>query len=249
MHAQFRRDGGRPRDGGAVLLTVLLVMMALMGLGITALWLTTSGMQVGANTNLRNQALYVAEMGIEAVRADLNTNPPRPVDPIIAGAGGSVCDADASLPQIPDSIPTLDGDNDAWDDGKNLPNGGIGVVYADTSGRRWCNVTFPTAASGIVRTGTTPNMGSYTVYIRNDNMELKKKPPLITDDRNETLVVRSIGTAPDGRTTVVLEVTMGPGATPATPPSSLRDGTPVLCNSGKNACDENSSVQAGVVVE
>src|SRR5687768_9876439 len=66
----------RRRDGGAVLITVLLVMIALLGLGVTALWLTSSNMQMGANTNMRNMALYVAEMGVEIVRQDLNIRTP-----------------------------------------------------------------------------------------------------------------------------------------------------------------------------
>jgi hypothetical protein len=43
---------------------------------------------------------------------------------------------------------------------------------------------------------------------------------------------------------------MGAGSTPgckSCPPGSANP--PVLCNSGKNACDENSSVQAGIVAQ
>src|SRR3954465_4344782 len=66
-----------PRRGeaGAVLITVMLVMLALLGMGVMALWMTSGNMQIGSNTNLRNQALYVAEAGIEAVRNDLNAAP------------------------------------------------------------------------------------------------------------------------------------------------------------------------------
>jgi hypothetical protein len=39
----------------------------------------------------------------------------------------------------------------------------------------------------------------------------------------------------------VLEVTLGGGARPPTPPT--------LCNAGKNACDDNSSTLTGVYVQ
>jgi hypothetical protein len=51
----------------------------------------------------------------------------------------------------------------------------------------------------------------------------------------------------DGRTTVVLEMTMGGGNS-----VNVQQGAggiaAVLCNSGKNACDDNNSVQNNVVV-
>src|SRR2546423_5312035 len=79
------RRAGRPGEKGAVLITVLLVMLALLGLGVLALWMTSGNLQIGANANLRNQALYVAEAGIEAVRNDLNANPARPIAALLAG--------------------------------------------------------------------------------------------------------------------------------------------------------------------
>ena len=91
-------------------------------------------------------------------------------------------------------------------------------------------------------------MGTYTVWIRNDTGELRQGK--ITQDDNNTVVVRSRGIAPDGRTQVVLEVTMGAGATPGCKGCPVgAAAAPVLCNSGKNACDENSSVQAGIVAQ
>src|SRR2546423_13816705 len=78
------RRAGRPGESGAVLITVMMVMLALLGLGVMALWMTSGNLQIGANTNLRNQALYVAEAGIEAVRNDLNRLPARNPNPLLA---------------------------------------------------------------------------------------------------------------------------------------------------------------------
>jgi hypothetical protein len=90
----------------------------------------------------------------------------------------------------------------------------------------------------------------YTVYVRNDVAECRKGKFTIDGTAaggNQIVVIRSEGTAMDGRTTVVLEMTMG-----ATGGSGGQQGAggiaAVLCNSGKNACDDNNSVQNNVVV-
>jgi hypothetical protein len=226
----------RSNDRGAVLITVLLVMLALLGLGVLALWMTSGNLQISANANLRNQALYVAEAGIEAVRNDLNANPTRPMNALLAG-GRDV---------INDNVPT-------GVDAAGQPNG-IGAIYWFLDNSTMTSVAFPpnsfsrgqggSAGAGVQST----TMGTYTVWIRNDTGELRQGK--VTQDDNSTVVVRSRGIAPDGRTQVVLEVTMGAGATPGCrgcPPGTTV--APVLCNSGKNACDENSSVQAGIVAQ
>jgi Tfp pilus assembly protein PilX len=223
----------RTKDRGAVLITVLLVMLALLGLGVLALWMTSGNLQIGANANLRNQALYVAEAGIEAVRNDLNANPGRPINALLAGG------KDPPNDNIPTGV-----------DASGQPNG-IGAVYHFLDNSTTTNVAFPPNTFNRGQGGSglqSTTMGRYTVWIRNDTGEIRQGQPLA--DSNSTVVVRSRGIAPDGRTQVVLEVTMGAGATPGCrgcpPPSS---NPPVLCNSGKNACDENSSVQAGIVAQ
>jgi Tfp pilus assembly protein PilX len=223
----------RQPDTGAVLITVLLVMLALLGLGVMALWMTSGNLQIGANANLRNQALYVAEAGIEAVRNDLNANPSRSMTALLQGG------KDPTNDNMPTGV-----------DANGQPNG-IGGVYWFLDNSTMTNVAFPpnsfsrgTGGSGVQST----TMGTYTVWIRNDTGEIRQN--IITNDPNGTVVVRSRGIAPDGRTQVVLEVTMGAGATPgcrSCPPGSANP--PVLCNSGKNACDENSSTQAGIVAQ
>jgi Tfp pilus assembly protein PilX len=223
----------RHSDAGAVLITVLLVMLALLGLGVLALWMTSGNLQISANANLRNQALYVAEAGIEAIRNDLNANPARPMTALLAGGKDAVND------NVPTGV-----------DASGQPNG-IGAVYWFLDNSTTTNVAFPpnSFSRGVGGSGVqSTTMGTYTVWIRNDTGELRQGK--ITQDDNGTVVVRSRGIAPDGRTQVVLEVTMGAGATPgckSCPPGSANP--PVLCNSGKNACDENSSTQAGIVAQ
>jgi hypothetical protein len=213
----------RPGERGAVMVTVLLVMLGLLALGITGLWLTSGNLQISAHTNLRNQALYVAEAGIEAVRADLNTG--RNMNELLAGGRDSF-----------DNIPTgVDGD------GK--PNG-MGAVYFYASGTVLRDVAFPPAGfrRGEGSTAAAPvsnTMGTYTVWIRNDTGELRRSQPL--NDSNGTFVIRSRGVAVDGRIEVVLEATLSPdGSGP---------NTGRVCYAGKNACDGNSSTVSGIVVQ
>jgi hypothetical protein len=242
----------------------MLVMLCLLGLGMTALWMTTGNLQMGGNTNLRNQALYVAEAGMEAARIDLLRRP-------VGLGSGSMTNlltgnttAAASTPPCayvdePPSNPI------GVDSSKKYAPSGAGVVYipvdsAGTAQPALRCVDFPGAT--ITRASTTSSsLGQYTVFVRNDTAELRTASssgncgswnaancPVVTDN-NGTVVVRSVGVASDGRTQVVIEATMGPGATPATPNPPVQGGNQVLCVTGKNACDDNSSMIAGVTAQ
>jgi hypothetical protein len=222
----------RGGDEGAVLLVVMMVLITLMGLGMTALWLTNGNLQMSANVNLRSNALYVAEAGIERARQILNDPVPPDVPTILAGTNPGN-----------DRVPTM------VDPVTGLPNG-IGAVMVDQGGLPLLNVAYPPATFGrSVGTATAPTattMGTYTVWIRNDNSDLRRG--FFGSDTNNTVLVRSQGTSADGRTNVVLEVVMGP--TPDIIPTGTTNTTvpPELCNSGKNACDENNSTLSGIVV-
>ena len=87
-------------------------------------------------------------------------------------------------------------------------------------------------------------MGTYTVWIRNDQTEVRKG--MYTNDDNDTVVIRSRGVASDGRTNVVLEVTMLPTALVTATAGAAGGGLGDDCVAGKNACDDNSSTQYGI---
>lgn len=227
----------RRPDQGAVVVVVMLVMMGLLGLGVTALWLTSGNLQVGANTNLRSQALYVAEAGIEHAREILN-NPGMAPDltRLLTGANPAADD-------VPTNVDPTTG----------LPNG-VGAIMVDDlrGGAPILNVAYPPAsfqrgtAGGSGGTPMSTTMGTYTVWIRNDTAELRQG--MYTTDGNTAVVVRARGVAPDGRTQVVVEATMGPPQPGANNAGLPAGQVPVLCNAGKNACDDNNSVVQGVVV-
>jgi hypothetical protein len=218
---------GRTHDGGAVLLLMMLLILALLGLGITGLWLTSGNLQVQANNNLRAQALVVAEAGVERARAVLNAGVN--IDGMLAGQNASI-----------DDVPTAV-------DAAGKPTG-AGAVFVDGTTRLW-NVAFPPASfgrtSGTISAPVSSTMGTYSVWIRNDTAECRRSQ--FTHDANGTVLVRARGVAADNLTSVVLEVALG--ATPAIPgtPGVSAGLPPVLCVSGKNACDDNSSTVSGVV--
>lgn len=233
MTAERRRATGGPRgERGAVLVVVLLVMTGLLGLGVSALWITGGNLQVGANTNLRNQALYVAEAGIERARQVLN-------DPAIPpNLNGLLVGSNPGEDDVPTRVDTETGQ----------PNG-VGALMMDGA-ITLKDVAYPPASfsrgAGTADSPTPRFMGTYTVWIRNDTAEARQG--LFKIDSNLSVVVRSRGVAPDGRTVVSLEVTMGPATSIAGAPPGPLLPPPVLCNAGKNACDDNNSMQNGVVI-
>lgn len=232
MAAQRRRSPQR----GAVLIIVLMVMLGLLGLGVTALWMTTSNLAIGANMNQRAQALYAAEAGIERARAVLNAEPPLTNAQVNAMLAGS--NPGAGQDNVPTGV-----------DGNGVPNG-VGAVLVDGVTPLF-NVPFPPASfnrnAGTVDDPTATTMGSYTVWVRNDTAEIRKGSP--TAEGNGSLVVRARGVAIDGRATVILEASLG--ALPGSPGTPGGPGAPppVLCNAGKNSCDDNNSVVSGLVVD
>ncbi len=220
------------RDAGAVLLVVMMVLVTLMGLGMTAMWLTSGNLQISANVNMRNNAFYVAEAGVERARSILNDPVAPDLPSLLAGLG-------AGADNVPTQVNVITGQ----------PNG-LGAVLVDQAGIPLVNVAYPPPTfgrgGGVAAAPTADTMGTYTVWIRNDNSDLRQGN--FGMDTNNTVVIRSQGTAADGRTNVVVEVVLGP--TPANTPGGSADSivTPELCNSGKNGCDENSSTLSGIVV-
>jgi Tfp pilus assembly protein PilX len=231
LRATIRAARARRQEGGAVLIIVLMIMIVILGLGMMALWLTSGNLQVGGNMNLRTQALYAAEAGIERARAVLNA------------------------PTAPNVVSLLTGSNPTWD---NVPTSvdattgqpnGVGAIMMD-SADALRNIPFPPASfarsSGSATNPTSAQMGTYTVWIRNDLAEVRRGR--YTNDADGAVVVRSRGVASDGRTNVVLEVTMVPSALVTGNPPTTSAQTGQDCYAGKNACADSSSTQYGLVI-
>lgn len=231
----------RPRsaESGAVLMVVMLVLLGLMGLGITALWMTSGNLQVGSNVNLRANALYVAEAGVERAREILN-------GPVTPNLTALLLGTAHPLDNVPTAVDPVTG-----------AANGIGAVMLNqadptsTPATPLAGIDYPPPSFGrpatVAGAPTSQLMGTYTVWIRNDTAELRQGQ--FTIDGNMAVVVRSRGVARDGRTSVVLEVSLGRSPAAANMPGVGGPPPPVLCNAGKNACDDNNSTQYGIVVQ
>jgi hypothetical protein len=219
-----------------VLIVVLMVMLTLLGVGVMTLWLTSANLQVGGTVNLRTQALYDAEAGIERAAAALNAQANPVLNTLLAGSSGAL-----------DDVPPT---NACVDPTTGMPNG-VGAIFIDGA-TPLRNIDFPPASfgrtSGTAEQPVSATMGRYTVWIRNDLAELRAAGPGVpcSADTNNTIVLRSRGLASDGRTNVVLEVTMIPSTLVGGGPGIGGASTAPDCIAGKNACDDNSSTQYGI---
>jgi hypothetical protein len=238
----------RQAEAGTVLVVVLMVMLGLLALGVTAMWLTTGNLQIGSSINQRTQALYVAEAGVERVREILVR-----ISPGLSVSNTGVTPSNLLVSSNPTCA--------AFGASDEIPSGGspdgIGAIVmvpdndpdVAARGKFLCGIKYPDPTSPLwQRSGQI--MGTYTVWLRNDAAELRQAaaiPALYTQDNNGAVVVRSRGVAADGRTTVVLEVTLGPnlGAPPS--PNMPRIMPPEVLPGGKNANAANSGVAEGVV--
>jgi hypothetical protein len=213
-----RREG----DAGAVLLIVLLVMMTLLCLGVTSVWLTGGNLQMSASMNLRSQSLYCAQAGIERAKAYLNTAPPGGVSAFLTGIM-------AGTGRAGDNIPTAL-------DGNGQPNG-VGAVLVDATGALE-NIAYPPTSFGRSSTSNgmpvATQMGTYTVWVRNDLAEVRRGA--YTTDTNSSVVVRAQCVAPDGRTNATVEVTFIPPLGQAWSPLAAE-----CLDSGKNNDDANTN--------
>jgi Tfp pilus assembly protein PilX len=276
-HCQVRSR--RKTDKGAILMVVLIVMIALLGLGMTGLFLTSGSIQMNTNINLRNQALVVAEAGIERARGILNNQTVVPPIPgMLAGSTSPVNPAD----EVPTSVADCQGARRGAILVDQITTGCAtsptpanctlqGVPYPSSVDRN----DLPALAGPVARS----TLGTYTVFIRQDQADCRMGnfnceyapvnsggvngdagaggaggtsgvttctiPAGAPNPPNGAIVIRSEGVASDGRTRVVLEVTMTPSQGPTRP-----NVTPMsaLCAAGANGCDDNSSVQNGIVV-
>jgi hypothetical protein len=222
LRERWRRRARRPRERGAVLLIVLLVMMTLLCLGVTSVWLTGGNLQMSASMNLRSQALYCAQAAIERARAHLNTAPPGATSTFLTGILGGT---GRGL----DNIPTgLDGNGQA---------NGVGAILIDTTGALE-NVAYPPASFGrggsVGALPAATQMGTYTVWVRNDLGELRRG--MYTTDGNGSVVVRARCVAADARTNATVEVTFIP------PQGQAWSSLAAEClDSGKNNDDANTN--------
>lgn len=138
----------RGPDQGSVLLIAMLVTLMVLGIGLTAMWLSSSGTKISGNLTRRQEALYAADTGIERAQALLRARADWAT--LLRGGDGSLC-----TPAVTSYVP------------------GKGLVLCDGAAplENVFFVTGSSAASSDPRTAQMAHNLRYTVYVRNDDAE------------------------------------------------------------------------------
>lgn len=173
-------------EDGTALVLVLLVSLLLLGLGLTVMWVGSSGVRVTANLARRQEALAAAEVGIERARS------------VLAGAGDwNALLGDASGSTLCATSPVTPRDVRK---GNLLCDGPTPLK------------DIPVIESASSTSAAAPELASYryTVWIRNDPVETAinstEVGPFLDRDRQVVLVAEGQGR--DGLSYVAIEVTV-----------------------------------------
>ena len=200
------------------IVVVLLVLLTLLGLGVTSLFLTTSSVRVATNIKLTNDARVVAESGLERARDILLSDPTSvPLATLLVGSG-------IPADEVPHDATRCLGE----------ARGAVLVDFRDAHKVSLLDVDFPTidrrsdlpAGAGNVVPQT---LGHYTVYVRQDLADCRMgnftcdfaagtdsrvcEPPAGSPQPNHYVVVRSEGVAADGKSRDFAEATYFLGGT------------------------------------
>jgi Tfp pilus assembly protein PilX len=226
-------------DRGSVLVLALLVTLIILGIGLTVMWVASSGSKMSGNITRRQEALYSAEAGIERARALLYASPNSWGD-FLKGCTSAT---------------------------RNIDD--VGVVMCDAPNTGATPLQWTLVIGGTTTTATeTQKFGGanmdklqYTVWIRNDwgsegCLQVTKSkwdcddPPdgvgeTKTNDikgtntkfeKNGRVIIRSEGIGRDGLSTVTLEVIVTkPGSAAAASSYSQAGLNAQGSNSGKAA--------------
>jgi hypothetical protein len=164
----------------------LLVTLLILGIGLTAMYLSSAGMKVSGNITRRQEAMAASESGIERALAVLNTVGP---------------DAWSTLLPAGQCGATLDDQPISQDNAEKKK----GVVLCD-AGVPLENVSLLESSSTTIAAGAAPAMQNltYTVFIRNDDGEAfslwdNSTPKTLAweTDNDKRVVLRVEGTARD----------------------------------------------------
>jgi len=161
------------RESGSVLVLAMLVALVILGVGLSALFLSNSGMRVSGNLSRRQEALGAAETGTERALDILRANATNDWDSLLGDlTSATACTAATGYTAVKGNI-LCDG---------TTPLENVQVV-------------------ATVPTGLPASYGdylTYTVYIRNDPTETASSKLGPFDDEDKRVVIRSEGLGRDG---------------------------------------------------
>jgi hypothetical protein len=188
----------RPRrEAGSVMVLALLVTMLILGVGLTAMYLSSSAMKVSGNITRRQEAMSASETGVERGLAVLNNIGPDAWSTLLPpGKCGATLD-DQPVLRI-----------------NKLPDKKKGVVLCD-NGVALEGISLLEDSSTTVALAGAPSMANltYTVFIRNDDAEAyllwaTSSPNVAAweTDIDRRIVLRVEGTARDSLSFFAVEV-------------------------------------------
>lgn len=160
----------------------LLVTLVILAIGLTAMWLSSSGMKMSANLTRRQEALYAAEAGLEHARSVLAQTVSW--SSLLTGCGSAKDDTGTN------------GRGVVLCESPTLPLADYPIV-------KWSTKT-PLKVAGVKNI-------TYTVFIRNDAAEAAATGNLYAD-LDQRVVVRSEGTGRDGLSFFAIEAVLSQAA-------------------------------------
>lgn len=169
-------------ESGSILVLTLLVTLVILGVGLTAMWISSSGMKMSGNLTRRQEALYASEAGMEHARSIL-ANTIKWDDLLNGCAGHSMNDTGV---------------------------GGRGVILCEggIAGTPLANYLIASGASTTSSKVRGLSNITYTVYIRNDEAEAADLTIGLYNDEDSRIVVRAEGTGRDGLSFFAIEAIM-----------------------------------------
>ncbi len=165
-------------ESGSILVLTLLVTLVILAVGLTAMWLSSSGMKMSGNLTRRQEALYAAEAGMEHARSVLANTPIW--DNLLNGCGSALDDA---------------------------TTGGRGYVLCEGT-IPLANYLIGTGTSKTQAKVRGVSNIQYTVFVRNDAAEAANPAIGLWNDSDERIVVRAEGTGRDGLSFFAIEAIM-----------------------------------------
>lgn len=204
-----RRSAARERAAGSVLVLALLVSLILLGLGLTALYLSSEGGKVSTGVSRRGEAYFSAKSGLERARAILHDST-------------TWINSLSGCPTSP-----------AWDPVRHVDVVKGRVLCA--AGAPLYRVRLLEASTQSATKAAAVSSVEYTLWIRNDDEE--GGAANILTDNNTRVIVRAEAQARNRLGFVALEQIIGRGAGGSLPEAAYSQAGmgPTGANSGKAA--------------
>lgn len=227
MHTKCKEQTSRFSDCGSALVLVLLVTLVVVGMGMTALWIGSSGTKISSSLTRRQEALYAAQSGVERARQVLSLSSDISTvlaaqsctatsdDPVVRG--NILCENTVPI----ERIPVIEGSTDtAAAVSAAMCEAQYTVFVRNDDEWRWCN--------GVVDDGESSDDANCDGNPGPEN-DLWRA----TNDQNRLLIVRSEGLGGDGLSCAAIEVVA------AQRPGQVEN--PEYSQEGGNARGSNSS--------